>query len=41
MIVGMAIIPVKIILNFTKHIISFGKLKKKWSTNTGHKDHEV
>lgn len=25
MIVGMAIIPVKVILNFTKYVVSFGK----------------
>lgn len=36
----MAIILVKGMPYFTQHIVSLGKLKEKWSTNTGHKDHE-
>lgn len=39
MVVGTAIILVKVMLHFTEHTVSPGKLKKKWSTNTGHKDH--
>ena len=40
MIVGMVIILAKVMLHFTEHIVRLGKLKKKWSTNTGCKDHE-
>jgi len=36
----MVITLTKAMLNFTEHTLSLGRLKKKWSTNTGQKDHE-